>query len=100
MPKFRATVQLVGLEGVDSAEVRRAFEAGLAKGGFERWHVVSIERHSNEKRVEPLTRAEPFRPPRRPANPPPQINMGGVLLVAAAVWVVWLFLALTEQAGP
>lgn len=96
MAKFRATVQLAELDGEDPAAARRGLEAGLANGGFAKWHVFSIEPQRPERKVEPPVQVAVARPHHRAPSPPPQINMGGLLLVAAAAWVVWLFVALTE----
>lgn len=90
MPKFRATVQLIDLDGADPVEVRHAVEGALAHAGVARWRIVSIERDRHHDRAAAVP---PVPPPPRPAATQP-INLGGFLLIAAVGWVIWLFWAL------
>lgn len=90
MPKFRATVQLIDLDGADPVEVRHAVEGALAQAGLARWRIVSIERDRPQARAAAVP---PAAPTARPASTQP-INLGGFLLIAAVGWVIWLFWAL------
>jgi hypothetical protein len=91
MPKFRATVQLMDLNGADPVEVRHAIEGALAQAGLARWRVVSIERERPQGATAALA---PSAPAARQASTQP-INLGGFLLIAAVGWVIWLFWALS-----
>jgi hypothetical protein len=91
MPKFRATVQLIELDGGDPVEVRQTIEDRLAQAGVGRWRIVSIERERAQGRAGV---GAPMPPAARQVNSPP-INLGGILLIAAVGWVIWLFWALT-----
>lgn len=91
MPKFRATVQLIELDGADPVEVRRAVEGVLTQAGMTRWRVVSIERERPQARG--VGTPAPMSLPPRQASVS-SINLGGFLLIAAVGWVIWLFWAL------
>jgi hypothetical protein len=91
MPKFRATVQLIELDGADPVEVRQGIEGALTRAGLARWRILSIER----ERPQALPGAPPpMPPPVRQAAARQPVNLGGLLLIAAVGWVLWLFWAL------
>lgn len=88
MPKYRAMVRVSGITGESPKAVRTALDECLRKSGLEHCRVVIVDLEDP-----PRTRSL-RRPPRfAPAEPSwrREMNMGGLVLVAAAAWAIWFF---------
>ncbi len=91
MPGFRAIVRFTGLDGKDSTEAHRALEHELRTRGLVRWRILDVER-------EGIQRLRPRRRPRvrRESSWRREGNVGGLLLVGALAWAIWLFWVLVN----
>lgn len=88
MPRYRATIQINGVDGETPAAARGVLEEQLRRSGIENCRVVSVDPEGLPGR----------HPPPRPVQVPAtntgwrrQSNAGGLLLVAAATWAIWFF---------
>lgn len=88
MAKFRATLRVLDLTADDPAAAQRALEARLKEAGLAKHRILSIENEAVVRRRRTLQRAaQPV-----PARPPvPRSDAGGLLLVTAIAWVVFMF---------
>ena len=88
MPRYRATIQIQGVDADTPAAARGALEERLRRGGLENCRVVSLDPEAGPGR--PIARRVAV-----PSNPHGgwrrDSNAGGLLLVAAAAWAIWFF---------
>jgi len=87
MAKFRATLRVLDLNADDPASAQRALEEKLKQAGLARHRVLSIE-DENVARRRRVRRPQPIVPARSPV---PRSDAGGLLLVTAIAWVVFMF---------
>ncbi len=88
MPRYRATIQITGVDGETPAAARGALEEQLRRSGLENCRVVSVDPEGL-----PGRHAAPRPVPVPAANSGwrRESNAGGLLLVAAAAWAIWFF---------
>jgi len=93
MNQYRATVRIEGLRGGSPGEVRSALEARLAKAEVEDCRILNVE-EVNARRARPNAGSPRVAPAEGAWRR--QSNAGGVILLIAmgwAIWVLWSFFA-------
>jgi hypothetical protein len=86
MPKFRATLRVLDLNGEDPASAQRALEERLKAAGL-RHRILSVESDAVARR----RRSLPPPVPARTRPPLPSSDAGGILLVTAVAWIMFMF---------
>jgi ferric-dicitrate binding protein FerR (iron transport regulator) len=87
MPRYRATIHVIGVRGETPSAARAAVEAQLRDSGIENCRVVSVDPEGgvSSSAHRPGVAPDPDSDWRR------QSNTGGLLLVAAVAWAIWFF---------
>lgn len=88
MPRYRATIQIHGVDGETPAAARGALEEQLRRSGLENCRVLSVDPEGLPAR-HPAPRPVPL--PAASSGWRRESNAGGLLLVAAAAWAIWFF---------
>jgi len=90
MPKYQATVHVTGLTGENPGAVRSALAEQLRKSGVENCRILAVDVESGSNPNTPPRRGTPARPPKE-SGWRREASIGGLLLIAAAVWAIWFF---------